>query len=86
AYSRQFLHDAGIESSAGFEMGIEMVAKARRQRLPVAEVPTIWLDRGTGQSNFKVRAWIPRYLHWYMHALGLPPGSTPSNGVPKEEP
>lgn len=70
AYSRDFLREAGIESTAGFEMGIEMVAKARRLRLPVAELPTIWLDRGTGQSNFKVRAWIPRYLHWYMHALG----------------
>ncbi|TMD00072.1 MAG: glycosyltransferase family 2 protein [Chloroflexi bacterium] len=77
AYSRSFLQEVGIESSAGFEMGIEMVAKARRRRLPVAELPTIWLDRGTGQSNFKVRAWIPRYLHWYLHALGIDraPGS-----------
>ena len=36
----------GIESDAGFEIGIELVAKARRRRLPVAEIPTIWLDRG----------------------------------------
>jgi glycosyltransferase involved in cell wall biosynthesis len=86
AYSREFLRDAGIESSAGFEMGIEMVAKARRRRLPVAELPTIWLDRGTGQSNFKVQAWIPRYLHWYMHALGLTPRGTRSNGARREKP
>ena len=70
AYSRSFLQRAGIESDAGFEMGIEMVAKARRMGLPVAELPTIWLDRTHGASNFKVRAWIPRYLHWYLHALG----------------
>ena len=72
AYSRDFLRDARIESEAGFEMGIEMVAKARRRRLPVAELPTIWLDRESGASNFKVTAWIPRYLRWYLHALGLP--------------
>jgi hypothetical protein len=37
----------------------------------VAELPTIWLDRADGTSNFKVKAWIPRYLHWYLYALGL---------------
>ena len=51
--TRQFVREVGIESDAGFELGIEMVAKARRRRLPVAEVPTIWLDRLAGQSNFK---------------------------------
>jgi glycosyltransferase involved in cell wall biosynthesis len=70
AYSAEFVRRAGIESDAGFEVGIEMVAKARRRRLPVAEVPTIWLDRGAGQSNFKVTAWIPRYLKWYRYSFG----------------
>jgi dolichol-phosphate mannosyltransferase len=70
AYDRAFLREVGIESDAGFEIGIELVAKARRRRLPVAEIPTIWLDRGAGQSNFKLWAWLPRYLHWYLHAFG----------------
>jgi dolichol-phosphate mannosyltransferase len=70
AYDRRFVESVGIESDAGFELGLEMVAKARRRRLPVAEIPTIWLDRATGQSNFKVREWIPRYLHWYRYAFG----------------
>jgi dolichol-phosphate mannosyltransferase len=70
AYNAEFVRRVGIESDAGFEVGIEMVAKARRRRLPVAEVPTIWLDRGTGQSNFKVAAWIPRYVRWYRYAFG----------------
>lgn len=84
AYSRAFLRQVGIESDAGFEMGIEMVAKARRRRLPVAELPTIWLDRTGGASNFKVRAWMPRYLRWYMYALGRSrPGSrTGTTGEP----
>jgi dolichol-phosphate mannosyltransferase len=70
AYDRRFVEQVGIESDAGFELGLEMVAKARRRRLPVAEIPTIWLDRAAGQSNFKVRAWIPRYLRWYRYAFG----------------
>lgn len=70
AYDREFVRTVGIESDAGFEIGLELVAKARRRRLPVAELPTIWLDRGTGQSNFQVWAWLPRYLRWYRYAFG----------------
>ena len=44
--------------------------KARRLRRPVAEIPTIWLDRTAGQSNFETRAWIPKYLRWYRFAFG----------------
>ena len=70
AYNTAFVRAAGIESDKGFEIGIELVAKARRARLPVAEVPTIWLDRAFGVSTFKLRAWLPRYLHWYAYAFG----------------
>jgi glycosyltransferase involved in cell wall biosynthesis len=70
AYSVDFLRDAGIESDAGFEVGIELVAKAKRLRLPVAELPTIWLDRPLGSSNFRMAAWIPRYVRWYLFAFG----------------
>jgi dolichol-phosphate mannosyltransferase len=70
AYDRLFVADVGIDSDAGFEVGLELVAKARRLRLPVAELPTIWLDRTFGASNFKIKAWLPRYLHWYRFAFG----------------
>jgi dolichol-phosphate mannosyltransferase len=70
AYSTEFLRRVGIQSEAGFEMGIEMVAKARRLRLPVAEIPTIWLDRTVGNSNFRLAPWIPKYLRWYRFAFG----------------
>ena len=70
AYSKAFLDQVGIESDRGFEIGIELVAKARRFRQPVAEVPTIWLDRAIGESNFKIAAWLPRYLRWYTYAFG----------------
>lgn len=87
AYSRKFIQQVGIDSDAGFELGIEMVAKARRLGLPVAELPTIWLDRAAGTSNFKVKAWIPRYLHWYLYALGATREKTPrSSGGSTAEP
>lgn len=70
AYDRDFVRNVGIESDAGFELGLELVAKARRRRHAVAEIPTIWLDRATGQSNFKIWSWIPRYVRWYRHAFG----------------
>jgi hypothetical protein len=70
AYATDFIREVGIESDSGFEVGIELVAKARRLRLPVAELPTIWLDRPLGGSNFKLAAWIPRYLSWYRFAFG----------------
>jgi dolichol-phosphate mannosyltransferase len=74
AYSRSFVSEVGIESDAGFEVGLELVAKARRLRRPVAEIPTIWLDRSFGVSNFKLLRWLPRYLRWYRFAFG--PGLT----------
>jgi dolichol-phosphate mannosyltransferase len=70
AYSTEFVRDVGIQSDSGFEIGIELVAKARRLRLPVAELPTIWLERARGTSNFKVLRWLPKYLRWYRFAFG----------------
>jgi glycosyltransferase involved in cell wall biosynthesis len=70
AYSTQFVRDVTIQSDSGFEIGIELVAKARRLRKPVAELPTIWLERAQGTSNFRILRWVPRYLFWYRFAFG----------------
>jgi dolichol-phosphate mannosyltransferase len=70
AYSRSFVEDVGIDSRDGFEIGLELTAKARRMRLPVAEMPTIWLDRQAGMSNFQLARWLPSYLRWYRFAYG----------------
>jgi dolichol-phosphate mannosyltransferase len=70
AYSKAFVTDVGIDSRDGFEIGLELTAKARRLRLPVAEIPTIWLDRQAGLSNFKLARWLPKYLRWYRFAYG----------------
>lgn len=70
AYQTNFVRNVGIDSRAGFEIGLELTAKARRLRLPVAEIPTIWLDRQFGESNFKLRKWLPSYLLWFRFAFG----------------
>jgi glycosyltransferase involved in cell wall biosynthesis len=70
AYSVDFVRNVGIESRDGFEIGLELTAKARRARLPVAEIPTIWLERSSGISHFKIVKWIPKYLRWYLFAFG----------------
>lgn len=72
AYNAAFVRTATIQSRDGFEIGLELTAKARRARLPVAELPTIWLDRMAGESNFQLRKWIPKYLRWYFFAFGRP--------------
>jgi dolichol-phosphate mannosyltransferase len=70
AYSTEFVREVGIHSRDGFEIGIELTAKAKRLGRPVAEIPTIWLDRQAGLSNFKIAQWIPGYLRWYRFAFG----------------
>jgi dolichol-phosphate mannosyltransferase len=70
AYSKAFVNEVGIDSRAGFEIAIELVAKARRLRRPVAEIPTVWTDRTSGESRFRLLAWLPAYLRWYFFAFG----------------
>ena len=68
-YSRRFLDSVTIESKAGFELALELTVKASIDSRPIAEVPTTWRDRTAGQSNFKLRKWLPNYLHWYAAAF-----------------
>jgi hypothetical protein len=82
AYSRDFICEVGIESDTGFSMGIELVAKAKCLGRPVAEIPTIWLDRAEGTSNFKMSKWLGRHLRWYVHAL-KPSGKRPRPRPPQ---
>jgi glycosyltransferase involved in cell wall biosynthesis len=70
AYDTAFVRSVGIESRTGFEIGLELTAKATRLRLPVAEIPTIWLDRQLGESHFDLGRFLPGYLRWYFFAFG----------------
>lgn len=68
-YSRRFLDSVTIESTAGFELALELSVKATLAGRRLAEVPTTWRDRTSGQSNFKLRKWLPHYLRWYLVGL-----------------
>ena len=68
-YRRSFLDSVTIESEAGFELALELTVKATLAGQSVAEVPTVWRDRTAGQSNFKLRKWLPHYLRWYRRAF-----------------
>jgi glycosyltransferase involved in cell wall biosynthesis len=68
-YSRPFLDTVTIQSTAGFELALELTVKATLAGRRVAEVPTTWRDRTSGQSNFKLRKWLPHYVYWYRVAL-----------------
>ena len=61
-----FLKQQKIESTGGFELGLELVVKAHLQGFKVMETPTVWTDRQAGKSNFKIIEWLPSYLKWYF--------------------
>jgi glycosyltransferase involved in cell wall biosynthesis len=68
-YSRRLLQEVTIESTGGFELGLELTVKAYALGMRVAEVPTTWRDRTAGESRFKLWKWLPRYLHWYWRGM-----------------
>jgi len=68
-YRASFLRSVTIQSTAGFELALELTVKATLGGYRLAEVPTTWRDRTSGTSNFKLRAWLPHYLHWYALAF-----------------
>ena len=70
AYSVIFVRRVGIHSNQGFEIGLELVAKANRLGEKIAQLPTIWIERDSGKSNFKLIKWLPDYLAWYFFAFG----------------
>ena len=68
-YRNSMLEQLKIESSGGFEIGIEIVVKAWAGGYRVSEVPTTWTERDAGSSRFRLWAWLPKYLRWYFYCL-----------------
>lgn len=69
-YRKSLLNKITIESQGGFELGMEIIVKGYfLYNAKVSEVPTIWRDRTAGTSRFKLTAWLPRYIHWYVWAV-----------------
>lgn len=68
-YRKSFLKSVTIESTGGFELGLELVVKCHARRGCIVEVPTTWRDRIAGKSNFKLWKWLPNYLKWFLKAF-----------------
>ncbi|MGV8124314.1 MAG: glycosyltransferase [Candidatus Xenobiia bacterium LiM19] len=68
-YSASLLNSVTIESTGGFEIGLEILVKAFAMGRKITEVPSTWRDRTAGESRFRIWAWLPHYLHWYFYAI-----------------
>ena len=85
AYSRRVIEQVPIEGEASFAIALELTLKAHWRGWRLAEVPTTWRDRTAGQSRFRLWAWLPHYLRWYLRALArawLGGGRKPSPSRP----
>jgi glycosyltransferase involved in cell wall biosynthesis len=69
AYSRRVVDEIPIEGTASFALALELTLKAHWRGWRLAEIPTTWRDRTAGQSRFRLLAWLPHYLRWYVRAL-----------------
>jgi glycosyltransferase involved in cell wall biosynthesis len=68
-YSRKILNSIKIESTGGFELGMEIVVKAYLKGYRITEVPVVWNEREKGASKFQLSKWLPKYLYWYFYLL-----------------
>ncbi len=81
-YRASLLREIPVESRGGFELSLELTVKAHVLGYRIAEVPSVWRDRVGGESKFKLVAWLPSYLRWYLLALrhALVPGGRRGSG------
>lgn len=68
-YDGDMLRSFKIESHRGFELNLELTAKAFLAGYRIAEVPSRWRDRSRGKSRFRLWAWLPHYFRWYFYAF-----------------
>jgi glycosyltransferase involved in cell wall biosynthesis len=80
-YRQAYLQSVEIESTGGFELGLELTVKAALAGRRLGEVPTTWRDRTAGATRFRMRAWLPRYLRWYVYLLTSRPGTSQEGTV-----
>jgi len=68
-YDREMVSRLNIVSRGGFEINLEITVKAFLAGYRIAEVPATYRDRTAGESHFKLWAWLPAYLKWYLYAF-----------------
>ena len=70
-YRKVILDKIKIESTGGWEFSTEIIIKANNLGFKIAEVPTVWRDRTSGKSKFKLLKWLPKYFKWYIFGIYL---------------
>lgn len=68
-FRRDIFKNIKIESVGGFEFPLEVTVKAFVQGKKITEIPTVWKERESGNSKFKLLHWFPQYLRWYFFAI-----------------
>lgn len=68
-FSKKIINRFNIESELGFAYSLELLVKAERNGYKIKQVPSQWLERETGSSNFKIFRWLKQYLKWYFYGL-----------------
>jgi glycosyltransferase involved in cell wall biosynthesis len=69
-YRKEVLKAIKIESAGGFELSEEILIKAYFKGFKITEVSTIWYDRTIGQSRFRIKEWLLKYIYWYFWGIG----------------
>ncbi len=73
AYRREVWENVPSEALS-FDISVEMTVKAAALGFRVAEVPTVWTNRQTGRSNFRMAREANRYGRWLLYAAHNVPG------------
>ena len=68
-YDAKMLKKFQVESKGGFEINLELTVKAFLAGYRIAETPSVWRDRESGESKFQMWKWLPSYLRWYFFAF-----------------
>jgi dolichol-phosphate mannosyltransferase len=68
-FSSRSRNSVKIESTKGFSYSLELLAKAHRSGLKVAEIPAQWFERAQGKSRFQALNWASAYLRWYFYVF-----------------
>lgn len=70
-YKANVIKNIPIKSDGGWEFSTELVIKANNLGYKITEVPTVWSNRISGKSKFKLLKWLPKYLKWYLVGVGM---------------
>lgn len=67
-YRKEIFNRIELKDS-GFAASMQITLKSFFQGYRIAEIPTIWRNRGAGSSKFRFRRHAMHYLYWYAWAI-----------------